>query len=177
MKLIKLFMMACLFIATSVFAQVNINTASADELSALKGIGVKKAAAIIKYRKANGKFKSVEELVNVPGIGEKMLKNLGSDVKVTGKTDLTKLKNKKATTKKKSVKKKTADEKVTGKKSTKKKTSEKKVTDKKSVEKQPTDKKAKTEKTKSSTKSKTKTKAKKVKKAKKSKKTDNKENQ
>ncbi len=67
MKLIKLFMMTCLFIATSVFAQVNINTASATELSALKGIGEKKAAAIIKYRKANGKFKSVEELVNVPG--------------------------------------------------------------------------------------------------------------
>ncbi len=108
MRFIKIFMMVCLFIGTSVFAQVNVNTASAEELSALKGIGEKKAAAIIKYRKANGKFKSVSELVNVLGIGEKILKNLGRDVRVSGRTDLTKLKNKKSTTKRKSVTKKSS---------------------------------------------------------------------
>lgn len=55
---------------------VNINNASADELSALPGIGEKKALAIVEYRELNGKFLSVEELSNVKGIGPKMLAKL-----------------------------------------------------------------------------------------------------
>lgn len=52
-------------------AQVNINTADAPGLMAIKGVGEKKAQAIVKYRKEHGPFKSVDELANVPGIGEK----------------------------------------------------------------------------------------------------------
>ncbi len=163
MKLIKLFVMTCLFISTAIFAQVNINTASADELSALKGIGEKKAAAIIKYRKANGKFKSVSELANVSGIGETILKNLGSDVKVSGRTDITKLKNKKVTNTQKSTTKKTAGKKVTDEKNSNKKTADKKTTEKKTKSKAKSD--SKTEK---KSKSDSKSKTKKVKKAKKS---------
>ncbi len=52
--------------------QVNINTADAASLaSAIKGVGEKKAQAIVQYRKEHGPFKSVDELANVPGIGEK----------------------------------------------------------------------------------------------------------
>lgn len=57
-------------------AQVNINTADAATLSAgISGVGEKKAEAIIKYRKEHGPFKSVDELVNVPGIGEKTVEH------------------------------------------------------------------------------------------------------
>jgi competence protein ComEA len=51
--------------------QININTAQADELMDLKGIGVKKAKAIIEFRENNGPFKQPEDLINVPGIGPK----------------------------------------------------------------------------------------------------------
>lgn len=49
---------------------VNINTADAESLaSGLKGIGLKKAEAIIAYRKAHGPFSSLEQLQEVKGIG------------------------------------------------------------------------------------------------------------
>lgn len=50
--------------------QVNINTADVDTLMTLKGVGAKKAEAIIAWRKANGKFTSAEQLMDVKGIGE-----------------------------------------------------------------------------------------------------------
>ncbi len=52
---------------------VNINTADADTLSTLKGIGAKKAEAIIAWREANGGFTSVEQLLEVKGIGVTIL--------------------------------------------------------------------------------------------------------
>lgn len=55
---------------------ININTASADILANLPGLGPKKAQAIIEYRERNGNFSSIEELVNVKGIGEKMMAKL-----------------------------------------------------------------------------------------------------
>lgn len=49
---------------------VNVNTASAEEIAEnLKGVGASKAELIVEYRKANGSFKHVDELVNVKGIG------------------------------------------------------------------------------------------------------------
>ena len=52
--------------------KVNINTATVEELKTLKGIGEKKAEAIIEYRKQNGSFKNKEELMKVRGIGKKL---------------------------------------------------------------------------------------------------------
>ena len=116
---------------------VNINRASAETLAAyLKGVGANKAEAIVKYRKANGKFKSISDLNDVPGIGEETYKDIKKNVSTSrgksvapdgykmpessGKSSLTK----KKTTKKKSATKKKAssddDESSTAKKTTKK---------------------------------------------------------
>ncbi len=54
--------------------QVNVNTASAEALAkALKGVGLKKAEAIIKHREAVGGYKRIEQLLEVKGIGEATL--------------------------------------------------------------------------------------------------------
>lgn len=52
-------------------SKVNINTASASELTTLDGIGESTAAKIIAYRQANGSFASIEEIKKVSGIGDK----------------------------------------------------------------------------------------------------------
>ena len=56
---------------TAAVSVVNLNTASASEFEALPGVGAKMAARIIEYRQKNGPFKKIEDLMNVPGIGEK----------------------------------------------------------------------------------------------------------
>ncbi len=53
---------------------ININTADAATLTQLKGVGLKKAEAIVAWRKANGQFKNLEQLTDVKGIGEAILK-------------------------------------------------------------------------------------------------------
>ncbi len=52
---------------------VNINTATAEELETLKGVGAATAEKIIADREANGPFKSIDDLTRVSGIGEKKL--------------------------------------------------------------------------------------------------------
>jgi competence protein ComEA len=61
---------------------VNINSASVEELQALPGIGPAKAEAIASYRSENGAFQSVDDLLNVSGIGEKSLEKLKEHVKL-----------------------------------------------------------------------------------------------
>lgn len=52
-------------------SKVNINTASASELTTLDGIGESTAAKIIAYRQANGSFVSIEDIKKVSGIGDR----------------------------------------------------------------------------------------------------------
>ena len=58
---------------------VNINTADAEELTKLFGIGEKRAADIVEYREKNGRFRTVEELTNIDGISESIIKK-NSDI-------------------------------------------------------------------------------------------------
>jgi comEA protein len=62
-------------------AAVDLNTASEEQLTSLPGIGPSKAKAIIEYRQANP-FRSVEEVMNVRGIGESTFENLKSQLTV-----------------------------------------------------------------------------------------------
>ena len=65
---------------STVSGKININTANAQMLaSTLKGIGLKKAEAIIEYRKTYGDFHNIQELADVSGIGQSTLeKNAGA---------------------------------------------------------------------------------------------------
>jgi competence protein ComEA len=58
------------------FRRIEINTASLDELTALPGIGPKKAQAIAAWREQRGPFENVEQLTSVKGVGEKTLASI-----------------------------------------------------------------------------------------------------
>lgn len=60
---------------------ININTASISELDTLPGIGAAKAESIINYREENGKFKTIEEIKNVSGIGEGVFEKIKNKIK------------------------------------------------------------------------------------------------
>ena len=70
------------FFFTLMIASVNINRANSAQLQTLNGIGPTKAQEILRYRKAHGGFKTVDELVNVKGIGPKTLIRLKPHVSV-----------------------------------------------------------------------------------------------
>lgn len=67
--------------------QINLNTAQVDELTLLPGIGVKKAEAIVTARQAKP-FEKAEDLLEIKGIGPKMLEKLNPYIKVEGTSDL-----------------------------------------------------------------------------------------
>jgi len=69
--------------------KININTAPLEELVKLPRIGPKVAQRVIDYRKANGSFKKVEELMKVKGIGEKTFNQL-KDLITVGAENMTK---------------------------------------------------------------------------------------
>ena len=53
--------------------KININAASADELTQLQKVGPKTAERIVAYREAHGPFKTIDDLKNVKGVGDKIL--------------------------------------------------------------------------------------------------------
>lgn len=62
--------------------KVHLNSASKEEIETLSGIGPSKAEAIIAYREENGLFQSLEDLLNVSGIGEKTIEQLQDSIQV-----------------------------------------------------------------------------------------------
>lgn len=79
--MLRIFLIA-LFLFSSAFSAININKANSAQLQTINGIGPAKAQEIIKYRKARGGFKTVDELVNVNGIGPKTVDRIRSQVSV-----------------------------------------------------------------------------------------------
>ena len=61
-------------------SKVNINTATQTELETLSGIGPSTALKIINYRKENGEFKQIEDIKNIPGIGEAKFENIKEEI-------------------------------------------------------------------------------------------------
>lgn len=90
-KYFQILSLAVLFLfSTLAFAEaVNINTASAQAIAKnLKGVGIKKAQAIVVYRKKHGNFKTIESLSKVKGIGFKTVEKNRANIslaKVKGK--------------------------------------------------------------------------------------------
>ena len=84
-KILSLFIPFVLFSGSVFAAPVNINEADASEISAaLKGIGMKKAQAIVDYREKYGSFTTAEDLALVKGIGAKTASKLKEDILITG---------------------------------------------------------------------------------------------
>ena len=82
MKKLLLTLLVLLF-SGSLYAAVDLNTASVEELQAVKGVGASKAEAIVQHRKQHGPFKRVEELDNVKGFGKKTVERLRSEFTVS----------------------------------------------------------------------------------------------
>lgn len=82
MKTLRIFVtfFAFAFSTLTLAAPININTADVQALSKnIKGVGLKKAQAIVAFRDKNGKFKTIQDLKKVKGIGSKLLeKNIGT---------------------------------------------------------------------------------------------------
>lgn len=70
-------------VVESVTTLVDLNTATSEQLASLPGLGKKKAEAIINYRQLNGNFTQKEEIVNVKGIGSKLLSKLSPLITVS----------------------------------------------------------------------------------------------
>lgn len=124
------------------FSAINVQTASKDELMCIKGIGEKKANAIMKYRKSK-KLKSIDDLIEIKGFGKGIIANVKKGTKsvacggkkTTKKATPKKNTSKKSSTKKEDKKKTTTSSKKTSdtKKSSENKKVEEKKSDKKSV--------------------------------------------
>ncbi len=67
-------LLTLIFTSMAYAGQVNINTADAQTLSKnIKGVGLKKAQAIVAFREKNGEFEKIDDLMKVKGIGSKLL--------------------------------------------------------------------------------------------------------
>jgi len=81
----KVILLGPLFFSFSInaFSAVDLNSASADQLEVLNGIGRSKAQAIVEYRQKHGYFISVEDLNNVPGFSHKNVEKLKPELSVS----------------------------------------------------------------------------------------------
>lgn len=85
-QVIRVFTLVFFFLCSSFAWSVDINTADASALAAeLKGVGAKKAEAIVQYRKKHGPFKSVDDLLKVKGVGPSLLEKNRKNLSISKK--------------------------------------------------------------------------------------------
>lgn len=82
MKRLRSFLFLALAGIHSAFGAVNLNTATVAELDSVKGIGPSKAQAIVDYRAKNGPFKSLDDLKNIKGFGDKSIARMKDELTV-----------------------------------------------------------------------------------------------
>ena len=84
-KLLSIALMTASLFSVSAWAEmVNINQASAEAIAAnLKGVGSKKAEAIVAYRTEHGEFKTLEDIKQVKGIGDGIFAKIKDDISLT----------------------------------------------------------------------------------------------
>lgn len=97
------------FSGSLLFASVNLQTASKEELMSIKGVGEKKAEQIIEYRKTN-KISSPEDLKNIKGFGNNIVSNIKEDKKETLEKSTKKDKTEKVEKKEKKLENKAQEE-------------------------------------------------------------------
>lgn len=68
---------------------INVNSASPEQIALLPRVGLKLAQRVVEYRKTNGPFKKIEDLMEVKGVGEKLFVVLRPHLTVSGDTTLT----------------------------------------------------------------------------------------
>ena len=68
---------------------VNVNSATAEQIALLPRVGLKLAERVVEYRKTNGPFKKIEDLMEVKGVGEKLFVVLRPHLTVSGNSTLT----------------------------------------------------------------------------------------
>lgn len=67
---------------------INVNTASAEEIAAIPGLGEKKSEAIVRFREKHGPFPKIDDLKRVDGIGDKLFEKIRPYIVVKGDTTL-----------------------------------------------------------------------------------------
>ena len=82
MKKLVLFASFIILFIKAAFALVNINSASYEELLTIKGVGPKKAQAIIEYRNTHGKFHNVDELNQIKGFSDKSVSKITPQIEI-----------------------------------------------------------------------------------------------
>ena len=70
------------FVEVAPNTSISLNEADVEQLTQLKGIGEKRAIAIIAYREKVGRFESIEQLLSVKGIGEKVLSDNKANIRL-----------------------------------------------------------------------------------------------
>ena len=86
-KLLLALATGLMLVSGAALAAVNVNTASADELAQLDGIGDVKAAAIVEDRETNGDYASLDDMTRVSGIGDKTVDGLRETATVGDSTE------------------------------------------------------------------------------------------
>ena len=71
---------ACITTENTTTGKISINNATIEELMTLPGIGDAKAKEIVNYRETNGPFQDINDLMNVPGIGESLFVKIQEDI-------------------------------------------------------------------------------------------------